>query len=157
MQLFESKQCMDRAKGIFEEWKGIIEAKVPSSSVEHVGSTAIKGALTKGDIDLYVEVPEEAHAKAVSTIENMGFKVKLDTHRDSELCMLEHQYVECFAIQVVARGSKYSFFLSFRNALNSDEHLVEQYNALKMSCVEATQEQYRERKSQFIRGVLGEL
>lgn len=90
-------------------------------------------------------------------IETMGFKVKRDSHRDSELCMLEHHDIEDLAVQVVARGSKYSFFLKFRDALNRNKHLVAQYNALKQSCVDVTQEQYRERKSQFIRGVLDEL
>jgi len=157
MELFESTHCRARATAIFEEWKVKIEAAIPSSKVEHVGSTAIYGALTKGDIDLYVEVPEGSHAKAVSIIETMGFKVKRDTHRDSELCMLEHQDVEDLAVQVVVRGSRYRFFLHFRDALNNDEHLVKKYNALKESCVETTPEQYREKKSQFIRGILGDL
>lgn len=154
MKLVESKQCITRAKAIFEEWKTIIETEIPSSRVEHIGSTAIYGALTKGDIDLYVEVPEDIHAKAVSTIETMGFTIKRDTHRDPYLCMLKHQNIDDLAVQVVARGSKYTFFLDFRDALNCDQHLVEQYNALKSSCIDATPEQYRERKSQFIRGVL---
>lgn len=154
MELFESEQCVSRAKATFEEWKTIIETEIPSSHVEHIGSTAICGALTKGDIDLYVEVPEDLHAKAVSTIETMGFTIKLDTHRDSHLCMLEHQSVEGLAVQVVARDSKYRFFLDFRDALNCDQHLVEQYNALKTSCIGSTPEQYREQKSQFIHRVL---
>lgn len=157
MQLFESRQCRDRAASLFSEWKVKIEAKVPFAIVEHVGSTAIHGALAKGDIDLYVEVPRETHAAAISIIETMGFKVKQDTHRDSELCMLEHHDITDLAIQVVARGSKYSLFLKFRDALNRNKHLVAQYNALKQSSVDVTQEQYREIKSQFIKGVIGDL
>lgn len=154
MKFFGAKACEDRAKAIFKKWKSIIEAEIPSSKVEHVGSTAVHGALTKGDIDLYVEIPKDAHATAVSAIETMGFRVKLDTHRDSELCMLEHPGVEGFALQVVARGSRYNFFLRFRDALNSDEYLVQQYNDLKLSCIGATPEQYRERKTRFILDVL---
>lgn len=157
MKLFESEQCIARAKAIFEEWKTIIETEIPSSHVEHIGSTAICGALTKGDIDLYVEVPKDIHAKAVSTIETMDFIIKRDTYRDAHLCMLEHQNIKSLAVQVVASGSKYRFFLDFRDALNCDQRLVEQYNALKASCKDATLEQYRERKSQFIGNVLDEL
>src|SRR5690606_13473704 len=106
---------------------------------------------------LYVEVPEDLHAKSVSAIETIGFTIKLDTHRDSRLCMLEHKNIEGLAVQVVVRDSQYRFFLDFRDALNCDEHLVEKYNALKTSCIGSTPEQYREKKSQFIRKVLGDL
>lgn len=157
MKLIESDHCRAHAKVIFEKWKPIIETSIPASKVEHIGSTAVRGVLTKGDIDLYVEVAGDAHAAAVSTIETMGFTVKPNTHRDAELCMLERSDVDNFALQVVAQGSKYRFFLEFRDALNSSNDLVEKYNALKLSCSGNTPEQYRKHKSQFIMKVLNQL
>lgn len=46
----------------------MIESEPPFSNVEHIGSAAIHGALTKGDIDLYVEVPEDIHSKSVPSV-----------------------------------------------------------------------------------------
>ena len=37
-----------------------IDAALPGVEIEHVGSTAIPGALTKGDLDLLVRVPADA-------------------------------------------------------------------------------------------------
>lgn len=138
---------------MFAKWKPIIESSIPDSRVEHIGSTAITGALTKGDVDLYEEVPARAHADAVSAIQAFGFSVKQDTHRDSELCMLEKPD-EGFALQVVARGSKYEFFLLFRDALNGDAELVQRYNQMKKNAIGSTPEHYRAQKSLFIEAVL---
>lgn len=76
------------------EGGALVEPKLPGSRVEHIGSTAIKGAITKGDVELYVEVPPEAHEDAVQAWEELGFRVKQHTYRDVELCMLEAQAVE---------------------------------------------------------------
>lgn len=157
MKLIKSGEHKNHTTLIFEKWKSAIEAEIFSSRVEHIGSTAIVGALTKGDIDLYVEVPADAHAEAISAIEALGFRIKNGTHRDTELCMLENPDIDNLALQVVARGSKYEFFLSFRDALNNSRYLVEQYNSLKLGCTGMTPEQYREYKSLFIQSVLSNL
>ncbi|WLD56801.1 GrpB family protein [Salinispirillum sp. LH 10-3-1] len=154
MRLVEAEQCKANATDLFAKWKPIIESSIPDSRVEHIGSTAIAGALTKGDVDLYVEVPASAHADAVAAIQAFGFSVKHDTHRDSELCMLEKPDQDGLALQVVARGSKYEFFLLFRDALNGDAELVQRYNQLKQDAIGSTPEHYRAQKTSFIESVL---
>lgn len=156
MKLFESNTLLEHTNSVFKHWKTIIECAIPGSRVEHIGSTAIRDALTKGDIDLYVEVPAGKHSDTVAIIETMGFRIKTDTHRDHELCMLESSSVPGLAIQVVARGSKYEFFLTFRDRLNANKSLVEQYNLLKADAAHSSENKYRTVKSQFINKVLHE-
>ncbi len=107
MEFFEPDKVKDGADLLYRKWKGLIESELPFSRIEHIGSTAINGALTKGDVDLYVEVALEEHEEAVKALEKLGFRVKQYTHRDSELCMLESIGIKNLAIQVVARGSVY--------------------------------------------------
>jgi GrpB-like predicted nucleotidyltransferase (UPF0157 family) len=154
MEFLEPDKVKERADLLYQKWKGLIESELPFSRVEHVGSTAIGGAITKGDVDLYVEVPPAEHEDAVKALENLGFRIKQDTHRDAELCMLESTDIKDLALQVVARGAVYEFFIKFRDALNADESLVERYNALKAGCSGCSQEEYRRKKSMFIVGVL---
>lgn len=156
MKLFESNTLLEHTNSVFEHWKTIIQRVIPDSRVEHIGSTAINGALTKGDIDLYVEVPLAKHSDTVAIIEAMGFRIKADTHRDHELCMLESSSVSGLAIQLVARGSQYEFFLTFRDRLNANQALVEQYNAVKTDAIHFSDDKYRIAKSQFINKVLYE-
>ena len=58
------------------------------------------------------------------------------------------------ALQVVAKGSEFEFFLHFRDALRADPRLVEQYNLLKQRFAPFGMERYREEKSRFITTVL---
>lgn len=157
MKLFNSTDLKAKSDLLFHKWKIVIESEVPFSRVEHVGSTSVDGALTKGDVDLYVEVPAGSHKDAVATLESLGFRIKQDTHRDEALCMLESMETSDLALQVVARGSVYEFFLKFRNALNADSDLLRRYNLLKESCSDASAEEYRQRKAIFIEGVLASL
>jgi GrpB-like predicted nucleotidyltransferase (UPF0157 family) len=41
---------------------------LPEAEIEHVGSTSIPGALTKGDVDLLVRVEDGAFATASATL-----------------------------------------------------------------------------------------
>ena len=68
--------------------------------------------------------------------------------------MLESSSIENVAIQVVANGSEFEFFLIFRDKLRSNMSLVQQYNELKLSCEGLSQDAYRLKKSAFIDQVL---
>jgi GrpB-like predicted nucleotidyltransferase (UPF0157 family) len=84
----------------------------------------------------------------------LGFKEKVDTLRTLELCMLESKSSDDVAFQLVANGSEFEFFLIFRDKLRANPSLVQQYNALKMSCEGLSQDDYRRKKSDFINHVL---
>lgn len=151
MKLYESSQFSTRAEEILEEWSALISTKLEFLSLEHIGSTAVEGALTKGDIDLYLEVPASEHPAAVETLVKMGLTVAEDSHRDESLCMLKHTD---FAIQVVAKGSKYEFFKEFRDLLINDQTLLANYNQLKIASANLDSTTYRANKAQFIESVL---
>ncbi len=57
------------------------------------------------------------------------------------------------AVQIVAVGSKFEFFVEFRNRLQADPQLVHDYNALKKSFEGLSPDQYRAAKSQFMERV----
>ncbi len=128
---------------------------LPDARVEHIGSSSIPGAISKGDLDIFVGVHRDDHQNAVLTLTSLGFREKLETLRTPELCMLESDS-ENIALQVVANDSKFEFFLVFRDKLCSDPTLVNQYNNLKKSCEGMSHNEYRNRKSIFIEQVLSQ-
>ena len=125
---------------------------MPTAQIEHIGSSSVPGAISKGDLDIYVGVDLQAHESAVLALIDCGYKVKSNTLRTPELCMLVAH--ENIALQVVASGSQYEFFIRFRDLLRSKPYLVKKYNDLKLSCVGFSEEQYRVLKSRFIEEVL---
>ncbi len=123
MELRYSSEFQELAKEIFGTLEREIKNKFSEYCFEHIGSTSILGCLTKGDIDFYLEVDPSLHDQAIFALQSLGFRIKSDTHRDENLCMLGNQ--KC-AVQVVAKGSEYEFFKIFRDELNSNPWLVEE-------------------------------
>lgn len=133
-----------------------IEQLLPDAQIEHVGSSSVPGLLSKGDLDIYIGVEQSKHAESVRTLSAAGYTIKEDTLRTDQLCMLDTD-VDGVALQVVARGSDFErVFLSFNEKLRNSETLRDRYNQLKLEHTGCAEEEYRERKSCFIKEVLGE-
>ncbi|UAA83772.1 GrpB family protein [Acinetobacter baumannii] len=105
-----------------------ISALLPSAQIEHIGSSAIPNAFSKGDLDIYIEVLPDQFEFAIEQLKTLNFIEKQNTLRTNELCMLESLY-------------------SFSNIIN-------EYNQLKLESTHLDHDQYRAVKSNFIERVL---
>ena len=152
MKFYEQDEYQEKCSVLFLKLQSEILAVLPSAQVEHIGSSSVPGAISKGDLDIYIGVDSQAHESAVQALIDCGYKEKSDTLRTPELCMLVAQ--EDVGLQVVATGSQYEFFIRFRDILRSKPDLVRKYNDLKLSCSGFSEEQYRAIKSGFIEEVL---
>ncbi|OGA81092.1 MAG: hypothetical protein A2711_08160 [Burkholderiales bacterium RIFCSPHIGHO2_01_FULL_63_240] len=134
-----------------------IHRLLPHAVVEHVGSSAIPGAVSKGDLDICVLVAKSDHQPSVRTLTDWGYTEKLDTLRNEQLCMLEwHKPNEEHAVQLVAHGSPFEMFITFRDALLTCPALVDEYNQVKLNAAHLSATEYRAAKSTFIERVLRE-
>ncbi len=93
---------------------------------------------------------------SVRTLQKLGFQEKRDTLRTPELCMLESQFVNDVALQIVANGSESECYIEFRDKLIATPRLVELYNDLKRACEGMEHDEYRDKKAIFIAQVLGD-
>lgn len=155
MLLFEPSQYQAEIAARFQDVRTVISALVPEGRVEHIGSSAIPGAVSKGDLDICLIVPLCTHAGIVSRLIAQGYQEQQDTLRTPELCMLNSPASAAeHAIQLVASGSEFENFLQFRDALLANPALVEQYNAVKSQSSHLGAGSYRAAKSAFIAMVL---
>ena len=155
MHFLEPKDYLPTVIPIFNQLKTRVQTAIPSAEIEHIGSSAIQNAISKGDLDILVRVMKKDFEKALTTIQNLGFQIKQDTLRTDSLCMLETQgYSINVAIQLIVKGSEFEMFILFRDRLNADPSLVEKYNELKMSSTGLSAREYRTRKSKFIESIL---
>ena len=143
-------QCI----ALFNHYQAKILLLMPFAQVEHIGASAIPDAISKGDLDIYVGVPEHLLEDAVICLLAHGFTEKTDTFRCAQLCMLEAIEDKQVAIQLVALGSVYVFFLAFRDRLRQRPELVVQYNQIKRAAQYLGMDEYRAQKAEFIRHVL---
>lgn len=130
----------------------------PQARVEHIGSSAIPGAHSKGDLDIALIVAAEALEACVARLSAQGYQEKRGTLRTPALCMLEWQEPgQDHALQVVAEGSEFmGLFLTFRDRLRASPPLLAAYNRLKMASAPLGEQGYRAAKAGFIEKVLGE-
>ena len=132
------------AQRAFEEHRSTILEAVPDSAVEHVGATAVPGAVTKGDLDLLVRVSAERFEGASDCLRR--------------LCAVHQPHNWTPTLQLVVAGSSDdAMFRRFRDALTADAGLAAEYDALKRRHDGQEYERYTEAKGEFIEQTLARL
>lgn len=155
MRFLEPEEFLAKTEAIFSDLNQRLRSILPCADVEHIGSSAIKGAISKGDLDVLVRVLTSEFEDAISKIKDLGFSEKSGTLRNESLCMLVTEtYNWDVAIQLIAKNSEYEDFIIFRDRLNHDPELVARYNQLKSSSRGLSADEYRQKKSAFIEMVL---
>lgn len=157
MIFLEPEQYQQRCTQLFNSYQKEISTLLPFAKIEHIGSSAIPNAVSKGDLDIYVEVKSDQFEFAIAQLKTLNFIEKQNTLRTHELCMLESLNNDDVAFQIVVTDSVFTFFLTFKNKLISSPTLVNEYNQLKLQCSHLDPDQYRTIKSDFINRVLNPL
>ena len=156
MKFLQPSEYQTKAEEIFDLLKNKLLIILPEAEVEHVGSSSIHAAVSKGDLDILVRTTTEKFNYSLEQIQKLNFSIKSDTKRTDTLCMLITSDFDIdVAIQLIVKGSECENFVIFRDRLNDDPELVQKYNTLKISCTGMSPEEYRLVKSKFIRGILG--
>lgn len=154
MVFLEPEKYQQRCTQLFNSYQKEISTLLPFAKIEHIGSSAIPNTISKGDLDIYIEVMSEQFEFAIEQLKTLNFIEKQNTLRTHELCMLESLNNDDVAFQIVVTDSIFTFFLTFKNKLISSPTLVNEYNQLKLQCSHLDPDQYRTIKSDFINRIL---
>ena len=147
-------QLRDRIAGAFALFEARLGRWLPFAEIEHIGSTAIRGALTKGDLDVLVRVSAEDFRAAEEALAGL-FARNEGTARTETFASFKDDATEPpVGIQLVVRGTDWDVFSRFRDALNNEHRLVIQYNELKERYRNCSVDEYRSGKEAFIERVL---
>jgi GrpB-like predicted nucleotidyltransferase (UPF0157 family) len=144
------------ARVAFEEHRDRVLELLPGVDVEHVGSTAIPGALTKGDVDLLVRLEATDFERAAGML-SRGYSVHQPENWTPTYAsfVAEEETPLPVGIQLAVMGSaEEAFFAPFRDALASDPALLAEYNALKCRHDGGDYDRYTEAKGEFVERVL---
>jgi GrpB-like predicted nucleotidyltransferase (UPF0157 family) len=156
IRIRRAEEIHDIATAVFDQHQQDLLGLLPDAEVEHVGATAIPDAVTKGDVDLLVRVPESQ------------FKESVEILRERFAVHQPHNWTQTLAsftvpgasdppvgVQLVVAGSEADgFFGPFRDALIDDPALLAEYNALKLRLDGLDYDSYTERKGEFVESVL---
>lgn len=130
---------------------------LPRAEVEHVGSTAIPGALTKGDLDVLVRVPAERFETAVAALCGLYAIHQPQNWTPTYASFTDDTSREPpVGVQLVVAGSADdALFAPFRDAMIADPALLAQYNAMKLRFDGTDYAEYTDAKHAFIASLRG--
>jgi GrpB-like predicted nucleotidyltransferase (UPF0157 family) len=149
------EQVRERAEVAFREHHARLASLLPYADIQHVGSTAIPGARTKGDLDIQVRVPPERFAEADAQLaKHYARNEKSD--RTPEFASFQDETLPVpLGIQLTTMGGSRDFFSRARDLLREEPARVAEYDALKARWEGRSMEDYREEKAAFFAKLLG--
>lgn len=144
------------AEQLFERISLELARILPASAdIRHVGATAVRGCLTKGDLDIVGRVAAEDFVAADAALATR-FARNVGSKRTETFSSFEDDATSPhLGIQLTVAGGADDYFHLFADALGRDPELVARYNALKRRFDGKPMDVYRAAKSAFIRDVLG--
>jgi GrpB-like predicted nucleotidyltransferase (UPF0157 family) len=145
-----------KAERLFDRVAKRLAAALPAAGIAHVGSTAIPGSLTKGDLDIVVRVSASDFPRAEALLATK-FERNIGSFHSHELASFVDASTDPeLGVQLVVAGSKLDHFVLWRDRLASDAELRRAYDELKRRFEGQAMDAYREAKARFIAECLHE-
>ena len=123
---------------------------LPGADIQHVGSTAIPGCMTKGDLDIQVRVPPQTYAEAkrklaeIYEINDGGFVADDATSFEDYATQPPH------GVHLTVVNGSCDIQWRFRDAIRASEELRREYDEFKRSFEGQSAEAYRNAKYYFV-------
>lgn len=127
---------------------------LPEAECHHVGSTAVTGSLTKGDLDIQLRVPAERIAHADGILAAHYERNMTSTHTVTFSSFKDDGVSPTLGIQLTAIGGAEDIFCVVRDELNAHPDANQRYNDLKRCFEGCPMHDYRVAKSAFLETLL---
>ena len=153
MELRDEAEIRPAVEVAFERERKRIAELLPRADVRHIGSTAIPGSLTKGDLDLLVRVIGDEFATASRALSEIYEPHQTDEWQDdfASFALPAGDEIAVGVQLVIEAGESDQLFLGFRDLLRSRPDLRDAYSELKDTHRDDGIDSYREAKARFIR------
>jgi GrpB-like predicted nucleotidyltransferase (UPF0157 family) len=147
----------EQVEAAFERHGRRLSQLVPIAEIHHIGSTAVAGSLTKGDLDIQLRVAPEGFIH-VDTVLAEHYERNVGSARSSTFSSFKDDAVNPpLGIQLAVIGGPEDFFLRMRDYLITHPEENELYNKLKRRFEGALMNEYRSAKSAFLERLLSKI
>ena len=134
-----------------------IRTLLPAAQIDHIGGTSIPGALTKGDVDLLVQVGAAEFTRGVAALQQIYAINQPDNWTPTFASFKDDTAFDLpFGAQLVVAGSENFHFLRLKKRLSCDPVALEGYNAIKRSHQGGDPTEYRNAKGAYIESLLAD-
>lgn len=150
MHFVPSEELRPIINSVFETERVMLLQLIPGADIQHNGSSAITGALTKGDLDIQVRVSIDEVKSAVRALTPV-YTVNHPELWTPEFALF-HRYddpVVPVGVVVTAIGTRYDEYHKLRELFTDNPELLAAYNALKRRYEGKPESEYRRAKQAF--------
>jgi GrpB-like predicted nucleotidyltransferase (UPF0157 family) len=155
IRLVQEEEIRERVSAIFAAGQAELEALLPTARIEHIGSTAVPGSLTKGDLDICVIVAPTEFGPASRALTER-FEIHQPENWSPTLASFTAPSEDGIdvGIQLVPADSPDEHhFVAWRDRLRTDPTLRTRYDALKRTHQSDDMATYRAAKERLILGL----
>lgn len=130
---FARNKYNDQATELFWQENKKIKERLEHADIQHVGSSAIPGTLTKGDVDIQVRVKQEDFDESSRVLESLYPINEKSEQKDSFRSFYTKDTILPLGVQLTVCHTPHDVFHKFRDVLLINEGYREQYDELKAS------------------------
>lgn len=143
-------RLFEMADRLFSEVEARLRVLLPQSEILHVGSTAVRGSMTKGDLDVAVRIEQGGFRDAEEVLAQEYDRNTGSERTDDFAAFVGESTVPELGIQLVAVGGSADTFHIWVQQLLDDPTLRRKYDELKLGFDGLPMQEYRSAKSAFI-------
>ena len=142
-------------RGAWEREAAFLGSVLPAADLQHVGSTAVPGSLTKGDLDIQVRVALADFAGAEAILARHYARNTGSPALPGFAAFEKAGAQPPVGLQLTAIGGEWDLFWRFREVLLVRPDLAAAYDALKSSFEGRSMAEYRRAKEGFFEELRG--
>lgn len=148
--LLASSHWHDTAAAAYEDAELLLTSILPDARIEHVGATAVAGALSPGGVDVCVAVPRDAFDEALGVLVEAGCVHHEQDETDERHATLAMPGAQVpVTLQLIETGSGHESLMRVRDALRADAALLARLDAAKAAAAAQGERAYAAAKARF--------
>lgn len=153
VKFYRVEEVLEKAQRFYKQEKDRLVKYFPEESILHVGSTAIPGSLTKGDLDINIRVEEDDFKKTVEILKSLYDIAQPQNWSEVFASFNGDRDGEHIGVQVSVKDSESDNFIRDQKMFLENPELVSMYNDLKSKFDGQDMGDYRKAKAEFLNSI----
>lgn len=144
----------ESANELYMNHAAILKEAVPEAEIYHVGSTAVEGSLTKGDVDLQIRVDQSSFEEMRDFLERNYDRNEGSSQTAFFGAYEKNDEVLPLGLQLTLKDSDVDNFWKVTQFFKENPDITRSYNELKVQYKGKDMQDYRDEKAVFMRNLL---
>jgi GrpB-like predicted nucleotidyltransferase (UPF0157 family) len=138
------------AESVVADVESSLRELLPDCQIEHIGATSLPDGVTKGDVDINIQVPATTYASTVETLRRHYDVAQPGNWSETFASFSDPSRALPVGLQVTAIGSPDDFLVPLRDLMRADTDLRHEYERCKREAASLGPDGYWAAKDEFL-------